>query len=248
MRNLILIITLALFAGNLFAHPGHYGNRKSDLNVRMWDNSIFTIKMDNHIYNNKRSFNLKNIAPGSHYVKIIKKRKKHHGHGFFVKTIYQGYINIPSRKKVLMRVKGKNQLSFKFIKKPHNNHHGVEQNGNNGTHAHEGYGSNGHQDGYGFQPSCMNSGSFNRLLEAIENEPFDNGKLNVAKQAVALNHFNTEQVALIMDQFTFDNSKLEFSKLAYNKTVDKENYFLISSKFTFNSNANKLSEYISHSN
>ncbi|MBL4593692.1 MAG: DUF4476 domain-containing protein [Flavobacteriales bacterium] len=238
MRNFILIITFALSAGTLFAHSGHYGSQKSDLNVKMWDNSIFTIKLDNHVYKNQKNFHLKNVSPGSHYVKIIKKKRKLHGHGFFVKTVYQGYINIPSRRKVKMSVKG-NHLSFKFFKKSHHNHHGNGYAGNYGTNPHSNH-------GYGFQSDCMNESSFNRLLKIMQNATFDDDKLNVVKQAVALNYFSVNQVGVIMDQFTFDDSKLEFSKLAYNKTVDKENYFVVSSKFTFSRSAKKLSEYISH--
>ena len=90
----------------------------------MWDNSSFTITLDHHISERTRNFSLKNVKPGSHYVKIVKKKKNHHGHGGFVQTIYKGYINVPSKRKVFVKVEGRNRLSFKFFKKKNNHHHG----------------------------------------------------------------------------------------------------------------------------
>ncbi len=297
MRKLFYVIVLSLGCGSLFAHSGSISNRYSDLNIKMWDNSSFIITLDHDISQRTRSFSLKNVSPGDHFVKIVKRKKNHHGYGGFVKTIYEGCINVPAKRKVFVKVEGRNRLSFKFFRKPnhhghHNNHghHNSHGNGNHGHHNNSGhygqsnygndfgsggysnnwgsgcgsgmgngshYGQNNHGDfddlgwngnnnGYGnhFNPTAMNNNSFNRLMDVLKNESFDDGRLGIAKQALASNNMNVNQVSAIMDQLTFDKSKLAFAKAAYNKTIDKENYFAINGKFTFSSSVSDLNNYI----
>ena len=265
MRNLFLTIVLSLFMGGVFAHHGHSSqSRKSDLTVKMWDNSTFSISLDHEHFTRTRNFSLKNITPGNHYVKIIKKKRQHNGHGIFVRSVvYEGNVNIPSRRNVHMKVDGRNRLSFKFFKKPNRHSHhssgygsqygsyngGNSSCGSTNTYGDGFYGNNHNDDFYGHNNGghysmVMGNQQFNQLLRVVKRESFDDAKVNIAKQALAMNHLSVNQITILMDQLTFDNAKLDFSKAAYNKTVDKENYFLVSSKFTFSRSANKLNDYI----
>ena len=116
MKKLIDLIFLSLVSGSLFAHNGYNSDRNSDLNIKMWDNSRFTITLDHEVFHKTRTFNLRNVSPGDHYVKIVKSKSNHFGNGGFVKTIYEGRINVPSNRKVFVRVEGRNQLNFKFLR------------------------------------------------------------------------------------------------------------------------------------
>lgn len=274
MRKLIYVIVLSLGCGSLFAHIGSITNSYSDLNIKMWDNSSFIINLDHDISERTRSFSLKNVSPGNHYVKIVKKKRNHNGYGGFVQTIYEGRINIPSKRKVFVKVEGRNKLSFKFFRKQnqlHNNGHGHHHNNGHGNHNNN-YGSGNYSnnwdygcepinvnDGYygqlqasnngftnNYGPVVMNNNSFNILMDVLRNENFDNARLGIAKQALASNRMNVKQVAAIMDLLTFDNAKLSFAKAAYNKTVDRENYFVINGKFSFSSSVSDLNNYIRH--
>jgi hypothetical protein len=283
MRKLIFGIVLSLGCGSLFAYNGSNMNRYSDLNIKMWDNSSFNITLDRGISHKTRSFNLKNVSPGDHYVKIVKRKQNRSGHGGFVQTIYEGRINIPSKRRVLVKVEGRNRLSFRFLKKANSHHHntghgnghqnahsnnghqnqnatggvygpenysnnwdsGCESTTNDGGHYRQSnFGNNGFENNYG--PSAMNQISFNRLLEVLKREHFDSDRLGIAKQAIASNHMNVNQVSAIMDGFYFDQSKLNFAKAAYNKTVDKENYFAVNEQFSFSSSISALNNYIRH--
>ncbi|MBL4669106.1 MAG: DUF4476 domain-containing protein [Flavobacteriales bacterium] len=253
MRKIFLTFGLALLGSVLFAHHNSYGvKNNSDLNIKMWDNSSFTITLDHHISERTRNFSLKNVKPGSHYVKIVKKKKNHHGHGGFVQTIYKGYINVPSKRKVFVKVEGRNRLSFKFFKKKNNHHHGNHygqsnhyEEWDNGCQSnnYDNYGENDHHYG----PVVMAEYKFNQLINAIQNTSFDKAKLQIAKQAIAANNVNAQQVGIIMEQFTFESNKLKFAKNAYRKTIDKENYFIVNNAFTFSSSISKLNEYIMYS-
>ena len=79
----------------------------------------------------------------------------------------------------------------------------------------------------------MNQNSFNQFVSILVQEHFDTNRLKMAKQAISSNMMSVNQVSIILDKFTFDRAKLEFAKLAYRSTIDKENYFLLNSKFTF---------------
>ncbi len=92
----------------------------------------------------------------------------------------------------------------------------------------------------------MSNHNFNRLMDMLKKEHFDDDRLSIAKQALVSNNMNVNQVSAIMDQFTFDHSKLDFAKSAYRKTVDKENYFVINGKFTFSSSVSDLNNFIRH--
>ncbi|MDB4533333.1 DUF4476 domain-containing protein [Vicingaceae bacterium] len=275
MRKLFYVIVLSLGCGSLFAHNGSITNSYSDLNIKMWDNSSFIITLDHDISHRTRSFSLKNVSPGGHFVKIVKRKKNNHGNGGFVQTIYEGRINIPSKRKVFVKVEGRNRLSFKFFKKPnhnnHNNGHGNHNNNNshnnhnntygsghnsnwdsgcepvnsnNGHYGQTNFGNNSYSNNYG--PVVMSNNSFNRLMDILKEEHFDDDRLGIARQALSLNNMNVNQVSAIMDQLTFDKSKLAFAKSAYSKTIDKENFFVINGKFTFSSSVSDLNNYIRH--
>lgn len=259
MRNLLLAIVLTLGSGTIYAHHNSYGStQKSDLNIKMRDNSNFIIKLDNRQPKRTRNFSLKNIRPGQHYVEIKKKKPNRNGNGFFVKTLYKGKINIPARKKVFVRVEGKNQLRFRFFKK----NRGNSSHGNNGGHyGNNNWGSdcsssNGNGGYYGestfgnggfdnhFQSNLMSANRFNQLIRMLGNEHFDDVRLDIARQAIASNDLTSNQVSMIMNKFTFESAKLKFAKLAYIRTVDRENYFMVNNQFTFSSSVSELNNFI----
>ena len=84
MKNLFLTSVLLFGSGLLFVHHNSNGvSNNSDLTIKMWDDSNFTIKLDHNVATRTRSFNLNNRRPGRHYVEIIKKKRNRCGNGFF---------------------------------------------------------------------------------------------------------------------------------------------------------------------
>jgi hypothetical protein len=271
MRKLLMVSVLTLFIGSAFAHGESNRNYRSDLNIKMWDNSTFRITLNHKITKKTSNFSLKNVSPGAHFVKITKRKKNRYGTGGFVKTIYEGRINVPAKRKVFVKVVGRNRLSFKIFKKPNRHDHGHHNNGHSNQNA---YGSNygsenhfsdwdlgcdlvGNNEGYSGQENFENNGfensyglvamranHFKDLLTFLKRENFDSDRLAMAKQVLVDNHMNVNQLASILDLLTFDNSKLNFAKAAYAKTIDPENYFLINGKFTFSSSVSELNNYI----
>ena len=44
--------------------------------------------------------------------------------------------------------------------------------------------------------------------------------------------------------FSFEDSKLDFAKYAYERTYDIDNYYKVNDAFTFESSVDELNEYI----
>lgn len=91
-------------------------------------------------------------------------------------------------------------------------------------------------------PMCPDD--FAQLKLTISNGSFESTRLSIFKQALAYNYFTSAQVRDLMDLFWFESSKLEMAKLAYPKTVDQHNYYIVNNGFSFSSSVNELGEYV----
>lgn len=244
MRKLSLLIVLMISIVSVKAHGSH--SIKSDFNLKLWNNSSFKIIVDNYHYNNENFFKLNNIRPGIHHIKVIKRKKNTHGYGMFTQVLYNGTVNIPRNSRVMATVTPNRKLNLKIIKKHKGGQYHNQHNHNQcGSTCDQSIGANWiNNNCVGNYNYVMNPNSFNQLIKTMNNANFDSRKFNIAEQAIQQNNFSTEQVVTLVNQFTFDSSRLKLAKLAYTKTVDKENYFLVNSSFTFNSSVNSLNEYI----
>ncbi len=93
-------------------------------------------------------------------------------------------------------------------------------------------------------PMAINPADFQALKHTIDNGSFESTKLNIFKQALTYNYFTSGQVRELMNLFWFENTKLEVAKLAYPKTIDKNNYYTLNNEFSFSSSVNELGDYI----
>lgn len=90
---------------------------------------------------------------------------------------------------------------------------------------------------------------FSNMLQVIENETFEAGKLRVAKQIIKTNQCLTvNQLVQILRLFDFDESRLKLAKFAYDYSYDLENYYKVNAVFDFESNKRKLDAYIQNKN
>ena len=223
--------------------------------MKLWNHSSFTVIFDNHGFAKSNQFDLANISPGVHQIQVIKITPNNHGYGGLKRVLYNGTINIPHNSEVSTVVNKNRRLDIKVRKK-------------NVGHGHNDY---GHQDGFvtsngynwdnfeGFEygnsynnnphpyyeetPFVISEPSFNNLVRVVNNTSFDATKLVIIKQSLRDNYFTTEQVAILMSHFSFDSHKLVLAKKAYEKVVDKENYFMVNEQFTFSSSVESLNNF-----
>lgn len=93
-------------------------------------------------------------------------------------------------------------------------------------------------------PVAMCGSDFNQLKQTIGNAGFENTRLSIFKQALPYNYFTTTQVRELMDLFWFEGTKLDVAKLAYDKTIDQNNYYLVNNEFSFSGSVDDLGNYI----
>jgi hypothetical protein len=84
-------------------------------------------------------------------------------------------------------------------------------------------------------PSPMAGHTFKQLVSVVNNESFESGKMEVVKSAAATNYFTVAQVGRILDELTFDSSKVTALQVLRPRILDPQNGFLLARHFTFTS-------------
>jgi hypothetical protein len=92
--------------------------------------------------------------------------------------------------------------------------------------------------------TCMTPGDFNAAMNTIEKQSFEDTRLKTAKQVIAVNCLNVDQIIQIANTFSFEDNKLNFAKYAYDFCTEPRNYFKLNGIFSFSSNVDDLSDYV----
>lgn len=94
------------------------------------------------------------------------------------------------------------------------------------------------------EPVSMTSGDMEALHQRVNERITDTDKLRLLKTVLSDKPYNTTQIAEMLKWLSFDSSRLEFAKWAYDDVSDKSNYWKLESAFSFDSSKDELSEYI----
>jgi hypothetical protein len=90
---------------------------------------------------------------------------------------------------------------------------------------------------------AMSNANFDEAKRTVANNGFDETRLSTAKQIIASNCLNTNQIVSLLKIFSFEESKLDFAKYAYDYCTDRNNYFKVSNAFSFESSKTELNNY-----
>lgn len=90
----------------------------------------------------------------------------------------------------------------------------------------------------------MSDGEFNDLKGSIASKSFEDSKMTLAKQVARDRCFSAAQVKALMGLFSFEESKLDLAKFAYDRTHDIGNYYKVNDAFSFESSIEELNEHI----
>lgn len=91
----------------------------------------------------------------------------------------------------------------------------------------------------------MSAQDFQQLMNTVGNRSFDSDRLLISKQALNGRYLSTAQIAQLMNLYSFESTKLEFAKYAFDFCVDPQNYYTINDTFTFSGSINSLEQHIS---
>lgn len=221
MRNLIALTMLALLSlkTNALSITG------SNLVISSADNSFISVAINNSApVAPSTQINFTNLMPGNHRIKIFRHFMNHGGH-WKSKMVYNGFVNIPPSSEVVYSINFYNQLML-IASNPI----------------------------WGWNPPPppppptpvfgMAPQTFNQLIISISSTPFDNTRLNIAKQAIMSNGATSQQILELMGMLTFESNRLDLAKFAYRYATDPNYYFVVNNGFTFNSSINELNRFI----
>lgn len=212
MKTFFTLLFATLFSSFAFA----YGEGKITITVPVQKN--VQIYVDGRLYQgNDNTIVLNNVQSGNHSIKIYKARKNKARNNRSAASnvlIYSSniYVRPSYHVDVVINRFGKALVDEKALNDRNNPWNEFEyDDGDNGDNG-DNYYSNG----------VINDQEFNQMLQRIRGQVF--GKLANAKDGIKRNYFRTMQVRELMQIFTLESDKLEIAKLAYRKTVDRQNY------------------------
>ncbi len=101
-----------------------------------------------------------------------------------------------------------------------------------------------HEHGHGHSPerhiTCATAEQLSMTLQVIGQQSFEDKKLEIAKLAVTLGHFCTDDLARVASLFSFDDNRLAFLLYAHAYCEDPQNYPSLQDVFAFKSNYDEL--------
>jgi hypothetical protein len=233
MKNMISTLVIACIL-SIHANADH---RLSDLHIRKFDNAPVLVQFENQFIGTPGPVQVINNLQGGRYrIKIWTLRNSNPYANGHRRLAYNGFIDVPGGAEVRAMLTRNNTIRINQVIP---NFVPVQVNPACDPYVPMNYYPMGCQD------QIMNPAEFNALLNTIDNQSFESTRMTIARQAIRdRNVITTAQVAALMNLMSFESSKLELSKFAYEYTVDRHRYFQLFNEFSFDSSVRSLSEYM----
>jgi hypothetical protein len=242
MKKAIFTLVLLVVTTIAVAQPG------SVLNLSVYGNSLFTVQLDQQYYSlPDRLYSFREIQPGSHFIRIF--RQTFLFHHVQQKEIFSGYVHVPYNTIMNVFVDRMNRLKVTGMQPIYSQNYFETNHQCENTCYSEAIipdqqiiPCNTVMNNY--MPAKMPEMELNNLKSIIGSKSFDSTRLTISKQAVSSSYLSTTQVKQLLSLLTFESSRLELAKAAFDRTVDRQNYYLTYTSFSFDSSVNELIRYI----
>jgi len=89
-------------------------------------------------------------------------------------------------------------------------------------------------------PQPVSSSDLARIRNAMDEEAFGKGKREVLRSASRDRWFLVQQALGLIEQFSFDEDKVETLAMLHPKILDRENWYLVYAELTFSSSKDDL--------
>lgn len=97
--------------------------------------------------------------------------------------------------------------------------------------------------GYGYDV-VMNRAEFDRFLRTVKDKPFDSDRNKLIETTLVSTGFTSDQCLQLVKLFSFDSEKIKLMQAMYPRIVDKPNFYLVIESLTFQSDKNKMNEFV----
>jgi len=250
MKKISTLFTSLIFTASVFAAD----RPKSTLMITLTDRSDIKVVVDGRRFEpDHNSIMIDGLDAGTHDVKVYAQKS---AGTFFIfgkryQVVFDGPVSVKPRSRTTLAIDDCGNISISDTRMfnrnrnfSYNNSGGVDYNsGNDGDYADNHGQWGGYDNHYGYTAD-MNDRDFNGVLQSISREWLESNKMKSATQIVTQNSLTAAQVKQLVLLFSFENNKLDLAKQAYFNTVDKENYGMLYSVFSFNSSKDELARFI----
>ena len=225
--NMLLLICTSLWAGP-YKSRLTFSSLSGSISKIIVDNRTFTLKENNN------SIVIEDLIPGNHTVRIYKIKNGYNGRKFGtvqMKLLYFENVFIKQGYHTDIVVNRFGRVLLDEEKLRNNNYE--EEN-------FPGYNWNNEENGR----MVISVADFQQLKNSISSGNFESTKLTVAKQAISQHIFTAIQIKEILELFSFEDSRLQLAKYAYEYCIDTQRYFLVADAFKFSSSKEELSAFL----
>ncbi len=96
--------------------------------------------------------------------------------------------------------------------------------------------------------TAMSNASFNQLLQRVNNQSYQDGKINEIRNALtsSYNYFSTAQLKQLLAVVNSETERLNLAKLAYSRTADPANFSQVVNLFYSQYNRDELNRFIAN--
>lgn len=261
MKKLGFLLAAFLMLVLVQAKANH---QNSDLNITSNEGHYITVQLDDDYFSTpQQKVRISNVQDGNHFIRVYNMFRRHHNSQYQRYLVYEGNIKVSPSSIVDISVSERQVYVQSRSANSYSNCQPLQSNTNYQNYSHGNAGYSQTFVGYGTpsfggnsNPSCGQGNSWNQvptqmserdfqdLVNVVRNTSFDSSRLSVAKQAAAGGQLDSYQVRQLMNELSFESSKLDFVKFAYRYVKDPSRYYVVNSGFSFSSSIDELNEFI----
>lgn len=233
MKRILLLTILLVSTISVFAQRGA---APATLRVRLSTNEMLSVSVDDRYYERRgRALTIGNVPMGRHYLKVYNLRVGRSGRGR-ANLVYSGYMDLkpgsmnnavvdPFQRRMTMRtttniyIRDRNDVYENWDDQ---NYSRYDDDNNNELRNQE----------------------VAELDSRVHDRITDGDKLKMVQTALNGRTYYTDQLRTMVGWLSFESTKLDFLKAAYDNTIDKENYWKLEDVFSFSSSKDELNDFV----
>lgn len=233
MKRLLLLTLLLVCTISTFAQRG------ASLRIQLSTNRVLAVSIDDRHYDRQgTSLTIGEVPAGRHYIKVYSYHVSRNG-ARRPNMVYSGYIDLkPASRNMAVVDPFQRKMTMRTTQTFDRNDNDVYEDWNDRRDNRR----NDRDDNYN-DNSLLNS-EVSDLGARIRDRSTDGDKLKLVQSALTGRTYYTEQLRPMLGWFSFESTKLEFAKWAYDNAIDKDNYWKLEDVFSFSSSKNELTAYI----
>ncbi|WP_114777595.1 DUF4476 domain-containing protein [Botryobacter ruber] len=97
----------------------------------------------------------------------------------------------------------------------------------------------------GFCQNMLSKYDLDKLVTTIKARESESTRMAIAREAISKNSILSEDLKILLEQFEFETSRLEFAKFAFDYVCDKERFYYVYDAFKFDTSIKELQNYTS---